>query len=177
MDLLGIHLIGYTAALVGTLSYFIRAPRKILILHAVSWGIWTIYFDLVGGLSGAVVAAVGVISCTAGAIAGQAWLKRITWLSLVAIWVVGLGFASRPLWEVAVLAPLIASTIEVFSMALRDRPIAFRAAAIASNLCWISFGIAVEAYASVLFGFANLGVVICTIALIAARTHQATKTS
>jgi hypothetical protein len=172
MDLFGIHIIGYAAALIGTLSYLIRAPRRILVLHAASWAVWGIYYGAMGGMSGVIVAALGVVSCSAGAVAGQAWLARIMKLSLIAIWCIGIGLASDPFWNVAILAPLIASTIEVVSLALRDRPIAFRISAMASNLCWIAFGLSIDASASIIFGFVNLGVMIATITLILVQSRS-----
>lgn len=166
LEIFGLHLIGYAGAVIGTLSYLVHQPRRTLVLHAVSWALWGSYYGSLGGLSGVIVAIVGIISCAAGAVAGRAMLRRVSQFSLVVIWGAGLAMATEAPWHTAVIAPLIATTIEVGSLALRDKPIGFRVAAVFSNMAWVAFGISIGALAGIVFGVVNIAVMFCTIALI-----------
>jgi hypothetical protein len=171
MELLTIHMLGYAGAIIGTLSYVITQPRRILAMHAISWAFWGAYYGSLGGVSGVIVAAVGVVSCTAASIAGQQVLKKVSHLSLLVIWSVGIGMADQPIWHPVVIAPLVATTIEVASFYLRDKPIGFRIVTIFSNMAWITFGLAIGAIAGIVFGLVNILLMIVTIALISARTR------
>ena len=167
-----VHAIGIGAALVGTLSYLVANPRRILILHALSWAIWAVYFHLLSGTSGLAVAAVSGAVCIIGAMSRERMMQYASVLALPVLW--GLALVSREdgIFSIAVLAPLLAATIEVLSVRLRDNPLGFRAAAAASNICWLSYGLAIGAHASTIFGLLNL--VMLTLSAYSIRRKPAT---
>jgi hypothetical protein len=158
-----IHVLGVAAALFGTLSYLIKNPRSILVLHAVSWGIWGVYFYSLSGMSGVSVAAVSGIVCLIGAFAGTSVMRLASVAALPLLWVLTASVRDVPLWSVAFLAPLVAATIETLSIRLREDPIAFRCAAIVANMGWLSYGLSIGAHASTFFAIINISTLIATL--------------
>lgn len=162
LEALMIHAIGFVAATIGSLSYLIERPRRILILHALSWGFWGSYFLLLGGTAGLVVAVLSAAICLIGAFGSERLMRRTAFGGLLPIWAVGFYLHGDGLGLVAVWAPILASTIETLSIAVRDRAIGFRAAALGANACWFAFGLAVGAYVSVAFAVISGAVIVMT---------------
>ena len=159
MDSSLIHLLGLCGALLGTGSYLLRAPRAILLIHALSWVAWGAYYAQLGGMSGAIVAVLSGVACLTGAFFGEARMKVASGVLLGLIWVTCIASAQQPILTVTTLGPVLATTIEILQMRLRDRPVAFRVTSILSNLCWLGFGLAISAWVSAAFGVINIVVI------------------
>lgn len=174
MDGLFLHSIGLMAAAIGSASYLLERPRAILVLHAVSWGFWAIYFLSLGGVSGVGVAGLSVVVSLVGAFGNERLMRWTSVTALLPVWVLGFYLHGDAAGILSIWMPILASTIETLSIAVRDRLITFRAMALAANVCWFLFGVAVGAHVSVGFALINAVVLVITsIRILRKRAHAA----